>query len=439
MSEPIKYEEIDHAGSDTFNDRDLAILNEVSRSLANGLQLKAWWEETNSTNSYADRFATVLPLNRPDESFAFFDQAPLNGKMLPVLGDLQDLFYDRPKSPDPVTQASAEWMQAQVREFALRYFMRISASRLPQPAVVRGTPSPPTFLNPVGLCPEREVEMEGFGFVQLYYKLRENGLIGKFPPGSRLAIVDMREIGEKYEWVVINNRIFDFNISFGPAGDNFPWVEIPLREQELGVISADFILNREGPEAGVLGEYGMGIATLKNPHKRLVAYGPGYFEAGFETIRFRVLSDGTVRVRLVFVANRPETYADLPLNPLYWGLKLTDFLSLGLTSRLLGSLEASVDQTPLPLSSVNVYTVALLNVLTAGQAGQQLCISNPNIQKYFLVKHFLQNYTWIVNSLLTWRQTPNWLDCAALPDWVVTGDKSLVTPKTGTSAMRPQR
>ena len=116
MSEPIKYEEIDHAGSDTFNDRDLAILNEVSRSLANGLQLKAWWEETNSTNSYADRFATVLPLNRPDESFAFFDQAPLNGKMLPVLGDLQDLFYDRPKSPDPVTQASAEWMQAQVRE-----------------------------------------------------------------------------------------------------------------------------------------------------------------------------------------------------------------------------------------------------------------------------------------------------------------------------------
>ncbi|HVS82133.1 MAG TPA: hypothetical protein VHE60_10405 [Pyrinomonadaceae bacterium] len=431
MSQKIINDRIDHVDRDTLNDTDLAILGEVDGSLADGLQLKAWWELTNSMNSYADKFPTALAFNRPDISFAFFDQAPLNGQMLPVLGDLQNLFYDRPKSPEPATSAAAEWMRDQVREFAFHYFMRISASRLPEAAVVPGTPSPPAFLNPLGLCPEREMDMEGFGFEQLYYKLRGTGLIGKFPPKQRLAIVDMREIGEKYEWIVINNRIFDFTINFAPAGDDLPWAEIPLRERELGVISGDLILNSDNPQPGLLGEYGMGIATLKNPDKSLVAYGPGYFDAGFETIRFSVLENGEVRARLVFVANRPQTYANVPINPAYWGFKLADTFSLGLTSRVFAPLDNALDQLRLPLSSVNVYTVDLINLLTAGQAGKQLCISNDEIQKYFLVKHFMQNYTWIVNSLLTWRQIPNWLDREALPDWVVRGEKRITVPNQG--------
>lgn len=431
MTGKITNDRIDQAGSDALNDEDLAILSEVDISLANGLQLKAWWEQTNSTNSYSDRFPTVLTVNRPDVSFAFFDRAPLNGQMLPVLGDLQNLFYDKPKSPEAVVPAAAEWMRDQVREFAFHYFMRISASRMPQAAVEPGTPSPPAFLNPLGLCPEREIDMEGFGFVQLYYKLRANGLIGKFRPEQRLAIVDMREIGEKYEWIVINNRIFDFDVSFEPAGDHLPWAVIPLREQELGVISGDLILNRENPKPGVLGEYGMGIATMKNPESSLLAYGPGYFDAGFETIRFRVLENGEVRVRLVFVANRPETYANVPINPVYWGFKLADVFSLGLTSKLLAPVESALDQLRLPLGSVNTSTIALLNALTLGQAGQQLCVSNEDIQKWFLIKHFTQNYAWIVNSLLTWRQIPNWLDSAALPEWVVKGEKRITLPIKG--------
>jgi hypothetical protein len=66
----------------------------------------------------------------------------------------------------------------------------------------------------------------------------------------------------------------------------------------------------------------------------------------------------------------------------------------------------------------------LANAVTGGQAAQQLCISREQLDKDFLVQHFMQHYVTIVGSLLTWRQIPNWLDAAALPDWVVAGRSS---------------
>ena len=61
---------------------------------------------------------------------------------------------------------------------------------------------------------------------------------------------------------------------------------------------------------------------------------------------------------------------------------------------------------------------------TANQAAQQLCISKEQLEKDFLAQHFIQHYTTIVGSLLTWRQIRDWLDSAALPEWVVTGRSS---------------
>ena len=42
-------------------------------------------------------------------------------------------------------------------------------------------------------------------------------------------------------------------------------------------------------------------------------------------------------------------------------------------------------------------------------------------EKLFLFYHFKEIYTLIVNSIMTWRQIPNWLDSEALPRWVETG------------------
>jgi hypothetical protein len=50
-----------------------------------------------------------------------------------------------------------------------------------------------------------------------------------------------------------------------------------------------------------------------------------------------------------------------------------------------------------------------------------LCISRDDLEKEFLAQHFMQNYDLIVGSLQTWRQIPDWLDSAGLPEWVVKG------------------
>jgi hypothetical protein len=68
--------------------------------------------------------------------------------------------------------------------------------------------------------------------------------------------------------------------------------------------------------------------------------------------------------------------------------------------------------------------VGLINGLSANQAAKQLCISRQQLEKDFLAQHFTQHYATIVGSLLTWRQIPDWLDGASLPEWIVTGKSS---------------
>src|SRR5690242_2684638 len=105
-------EQIDQASS-ALTDDDLAVLSEVDSSIAKGLQLKAWSEKTHAVDSYSYRFPTALTLNRPDLSFAFLDEAPMNDRMMPVMGDFQDLFYDRIKAASIAPLAAAGWMRDQ--------------------------------------------------------------------------------------------------------------------------------------------------------------------------------------------------------------------------------------------------------------------------------------------------------------------------------------
>lgn len=429
MATVLTDDRIDKDATSALDETDLAILGEVDSSLARGLQLKAWWDKTDAgrgdASSFPGSFPAALTFNRPDRSFAFLDQASVDGQMVPILGDMQDLRYDLIKAPGADTRLAAEWMRDQIREFVLRYFARVSSSRLPKP-YEPGAPSLPPLLNPFGLSPGGDVEKEGFGQTQLYYKLLRNGLVGKFAERERHAIVDMREIGTKYEWIVGDAKMFGFDVSVTPLGQQAPFVEIPLREGQLGVISKALIANRDNPEPGVLGEYGYGLATLKTPTNRTpVAYGPGYFDAGFMTFTWRVTDEGEARVRLVFVANQPERLLNPDLNPLELSVKVADRLSLGLASTLLSPVTAAVQQLPLPVRSALLDpvfgSIALANIASGGLAADKLSLSRTAVEKLFLFYHFTAIYSLIVNSLLTWRQIPDWLDTANLPPWVVTG------------------
>ena len=102
-------------------------------------------------------------------------------------------------------------------------------------------------------------------------------------------------------------------------------------------------------------------------------------------------------------------------------------MSFGLTSRLLAPVKGMLDQLPFRGGSLDPVfsSIALLNLFTGGLAAQELCISRDDLEKEFLVQHFMQHYDLIVGSLLTWRQIPDWLAGEEnLPQWVVRGVNS---------------
>jgi hypothetical protein len=422
---PLTEDRIDRRHSAELTHHDLKILGEVDRSLANGLELRAWWERTSVTGDFEQRFPTALTINRPDESFAYFDHATVGGKSIPIMGDMQEMFYDNTKIPRGATakarQDSVEWTRDQLQEYIMRYYSRTSSSALPK-YYEPGAPNPPAYLNPFGLCPRNETARAGFGQKQLYYKLLDSGLIGKFPKDEEITIIDLREIGTKYEWIIGDARMFGFQFSFVPLGDRFPYGELLLRETQLAIISKEFIVNNQYPwdsANGMVGEFGYGLATLKIPYDNtLVGYGPGYFDQGFMTYTWRMMQTGAIRTHMAFCVNQPDVVLNPALNPISYGVKVADALSFGFATDLLEKLPRAVRGA---LQDPVFGSIALANIATLGWASRDLNLSQTGVMKLFLYYHYLVIYTLVANSVATWRQIPDWLDTVALPEWVVKG------------------
>jgi hypothetical protein len=198
---------------------------------------------------------------------------------------------------------------------------------------------------------------------------------------------------------------------------------IPLIEDSYLVLSPDFVLNETDPEDGVLGRYGFGYAFVRNESAGLLAYGPGEFDAAIELIQFHVLASGETRAHLVFVVNRPDRIVNATIDPVALGFGAADFMSLGVTSTLFGPIRAALERLPLrigPFDPISTY-VTLANQLTGGLAAEELCISREQLEKDFLVQHFMQHYQMLTGALLTWRRIPDWLNLEALPKSIITG------------------
>ena len=408
------------------SDYERLVLASVDRYLADGIALKRWWDAAYARDSFAEKFELERVFNRPDTSFGFFDTVQLARGPLAVMGNYQEMLYDRPRAPANLTDEAARWMQRQMREFVLRYFMRVSDFRLPEVYVEPGRAAPPRYLERLSWCTHEDVRRQGFGFRQLYYKRRDTGEVGRFAESEETAIVDLREVGRAYEWIILRVRIFDFKFTFQPLGPGGVEVSVPLEEESYLVLTSDFVTDASSPAPGVRGRYGLGYAFIKDPAQGLVAYGPGQFDAAIELINFEVLDSGETRVGMVFVVNRPERIASVELDPFDWSIRLADAFSFGITSRLLAPVRGALRGLPTSAGSFDpVYGyVSLVNALTGNEAGRRLCITREQLEKDFLAQHFAQHYTAVSGSLVTWRQIPDWLDEARLPQWVVRGRSS---------------
>src|SRR5467141_847928 len=98
LSEPITNPQFHQERAVPLTGQDLIIIARVEDALADGVELKRWWDRT-YPDGFAEKFELERVFNRPAESFGFFDQVPVARGVLPVMGNFQTMFYDRPRTP----------------------------------------------------------------------------------------------------------------------------------------------------------------------------------------------------------------------------------------------------------------------------------------------------------------------------------------------------
>lgn len=411
-------------------------INRIEDYLNKGRVLKAWYDKALKDNTFSEQFDLARTANRPSRSFGFFDHVAFPDKNLAVMGNYQEMFYDQPGAMADFEEVhQQEWLD-QVREFVCHYFLRITSFTQPSPYISSGLPTPGSYVGNLSWAVPQAPQIDGFGFTQLYYKSRLTGKVQAFRDHEKFAIVDLRTFAANYEWVVLKVRIFDFPMHLRLFGRNATELVANLNETSYIVICPDFVIDehstvqsrasRTVSDSDILGRYGFGYAFLRNPQPGLSPYGLGEFDAAFESIRFEVSRTGKITVGLDFVANLPERLSAVEINPVKWSFQLADAVSMGLVSRALPEWALTFLTEPLPefdrvtIDPVYAYILAA-NALTGGQARDMMGISRDQLDKRFLLQHFIQHYQMLVGSLLTWRQIPNWLNAAALPKWVITG------------------
>ena len=102
-----------------LTDEDRLILDSLDGFYADGLALKKWWEQAEAADGFTDTFEVVYTLNRPDSSRGFFGEAPLDRGTMPVMGVVDEVFYDQPKTAASWSEAAAQRTRDQLREFVL--------------------------------------------------------------------------------------------------------------------------------------------------------------------------------------------------------------------------------------------------------------------------------------------------------------------------------
>ncbi|MCG8462777.1 MAG: hypothetical protein MI919_41355, partial [Holophagales bacterium] len=347
------------------------ILERVQQGLDDSTELLAWWRRASQEGRLEESPAVREP-QFGNSNFLFLGSAPLDRGLLPVIGLEQDLFFDRIPAPLSRERTSLDWYRKQVREFALRYFMRIATTRSFR-AEIEGGSTPrerPVFMD----------SYQGWGYYQLYFASAETGEVREFLPADRFSIIDLREIGPTYEWVVFKIRFFDFIFQRSLVTADGPRLDIPVTLDTYVVIDSRFVVDREDPAPGVIGEYGFGTPVVPVPDPdSILAYGPGQLATAFQFITFQIRENGEIRARLLLVANLPTRL--LNFRPLYLSLDVVDALTLGLASPLLRRLRRGLDRARLPPIPLLFTFTDLANTLSGGLAAYQWCISRQQLYR----------------------------------------------------------
>ena len=133
---------------DTLTAEDHRIITASVAALQVGRELKEWWQKTDASGAYEGRYEeSTVPYRPMDTSFGFSGEVNFSTGKRPVIGNVQEMFYDRPKAPKSSKREAIEWTRVQLREFVLKYFMRVASYQQPQAVPEPVKPDLPSFLK----------------------------------------------------------------------------------------------------------------------------------------------------------------------------------------------------------------------------------------------------------------------------------------------------
>lgn len=416
----------------TLTAEDAAILPHVPRADRLGSELKTWYEETREKKAFSNEFKLLEFFGaEQDSDLGYIEVADLPSGKYQVMGEVQDLFYDTTRSPSTTSPPASEvaTVNQQMREFALRYFMRVTAPRAPIAEPVPSHPAP--LLGWLDQAPRMMDQREDIGFFQLYGRRVDTGQLEVFDKAQQPTVVDMRELGKTYEWVLLKARLFDFELQFNVLppllGFQVPFTVLDQKEFLYGLLTPAFVCDEQNPRPGVVGEYGMGFSLVAPPpDESPLTFGPEVFTMGMNYFRFIVLETGEVRTTVTFCCNQLAGIFPLPVSPINWGLLGFDVLTNGRAGKLLGRLTKEADRLPLGKATFDpiLGSIKALNGFTGGALGRDYGISTDNIFKWILRKHGTVFNHQMSESARVWRAFPDWLAADSLPEYIRRGRKA---------------
>lgn len=395
---------------------------DAESALKGALALKSWWASVENGSTPVDFFELVAEYPGASAARGFFAEVQINGEQVPVMGHTGDYFFDRTQGTSDEIAENAGAMVDQAREFALGYWLRVQAWAQPQPYPELGRLQPPVLLRGLSMAPPLDPELSGMANLLRHYKLRETGEVGWFPRESAQAIIDVRELQDKYEWITIARSLlnFDLSLSFGP--DQSLSLSAPLNTVMHLVLSSGLTVNELAPGPGTLGVFGTGCAFMAQTGTAPVAFGPDRLSPGLQLAVLRVLESGEIRLQTVTIMARPTKILSLSLDPNDWVVQAADRVSFGTASHLIKPvLEAfnKVSETSWGFDPAS-GTRKFLNRLM-GSAGPETIPEQEHFERQILLKQAVESRTALLGTRLTWMQIPDWTDKAVIPAWVQNG------------------
>jgi hypothetical protein len=107
-------------GAASFTAEDRAILSTIEDYLEAGLALRNWWKDDGLRGRHQQTFDLERSFNRASSSYGFFSKARVQGRTVAIMGNVQDMLFDRAKTPPQFIEEDTEWTRRQLREFVLR-------------------------------------------------------------------------------------------------------------------------------------------------------------------------------------------------------------------------------------------------------------------------------------------------------------------------------